>query len=61
MVRGMDDELQSSQDVRVGALWSSLDARGTGHLDLKGLKAGLRKIDHREWTSPPLSRTLTTA
>lgn len=32
------------------ALWTQLDTKKQGHLDLNGLKRGLRKIDHR--TSP---------
>ncbi|OJD37663.1 calcium dependent mitochondrial carrier protein [Diplodia corticola] len=39
-------ETANAQDARVEALWSQLDTRKQGHLDLNGLKRGLRKIDH---------------
>jgi solute carrier family 25 phosphate transporter 23/24/25/41 len=37
----------ANQDARVDALWATLDTRKKGHLDLAGLKKGLRKLDHR--------------
>ncbi|KAH7080509.1 calcium dependent mitochondrial carrier protein-like protein [Paraphoma chrysanthemicola] len=36
----------SVADVRVDQLWATLDTRKQGHLDLPGLKKGLRKLDH---------------
>lgn len=38
---------QEAQDARVEKLWQTLDTQKQGHLDAKGLKKGLRKIDHR--------------
>jgi solute carrier family 25 phosphate transporter 23/24/25/41 len=43
----MDTESANAQDARVDALWATLDTRKKGHLDLGGLKKGLRKLDHR--------------
>ncbi|KAH6877272.1 mitochondrial carrier domain-containing protein [Thelonectria olida] len=40
------DEPQNQRDARVEELWVSLEPERTGELDLKGLKKGLRKIDH---------------
>ncbi|EKG19459.1 Calcium-binding EF-hand [Macrophomina phaseolina MS6] len=42
----MDLESANAQDARVEALWAQLDTKKLGHLDLNGLKRGLRKIDH---------------
>ncbi|KAF2460951.1 calcium dependent mitochondrial carrier protein [Lineolata rhizophorae] len=42
----MNHESGNAQDARVESLWTQLDTRGTGHLDLSGLKKGLRKLDH---------------
>lgn len=42
----MDVETANAQDARVEALWATLDTRKQGHLDLAGLKKGLRKLDH---------------
>ncbi|KPM45794.1 hypothetical protein AK830_g816 [Neonectria ditissima] len=39
-------ESQNARDVRVEELWASLEPERTGELDLKGLKKGLRRIDH---------------
>ncbi|KAK7403462.1 hypothetical protein QQX98_010783 [Neonectria punicea] len=39
-------ESQNARDARVEELWASLEPEGTGELDLKGLKKGLRRIDH---------------
>ncbi|KAI9761023.1 MAG: hypothetical protein M4579_001286 [Chaenotheca gracillima] len=39
-------ESQNSRDARVERLWQTLDTRKEGHLDLNGLKKGLRKMDH---------------
>ncbi|KAI4141896.1 MAG: hypothetical protein LQ341_003393 [Variospora aurantia] len=35
-----------AQDQRVEKLWRTLDTKKEGHLDVKGLKQGLKKIDH---------------
>jgi solute carrier family 25 phosphate transporter 23/24/25/41 len=44
----MDDTKTASvADARVEELWSTLDLRKQGQLDLAGLKKGLRKLDHR--------------
>ncbi|EUC37616.1 hypothetical protein COCCADRAFT_85134 [Bipolaris zeicola 26-R-13] len=42
----MDTQSASVTDARVDKLWSTLDTRKQGHLDLAGLKKGLRKLDH---------------
>ncbi|EMD91761.1 hypothetical protein COCC4DRAFT_128411 [Bipolaris maydis ATCC 48331] len=42
----MDTQSASVADARVDKLWSTLDTRKQGHLDLAGLKKGLRKLDH---------------
>ncbi|RAQ99628.1 mitochondrial carrier [Stemphylium lycopersici] len=42
----MDTHSASVADARVDELWSTLDTRKQGHLDLAGLKKGLRKLDH---------------
>ncbi|KAF5024997.1 hypothetical protein F66182_2948 [Fusarium sp. NRRL 66182] len=39
-------ESQNSRDARVEELWMSLEPDRTGELDLKGLRKGLRRIDH---------------
>ncbi|KAF5630588.1 peroxisomal Ca-dependent solute carrier [Fusarium sp. NRRL 52700] len=39
-------EPQNSRDARVEKLWASLEPDHTGELDLKGLRKGLRRIDH---------------
>ena len=44
----MDGEPPNARDERVRRLWRKLDTRDQGHLDLEGLKEGLRKLDHRE-------------
>lgn len=44
----MDTQSASVTDARVDNLWSTLDTRKQGHLDLVGLKKGLRKLDHRK-------------
>ena len=48
----MDVETANAQDARVEALWATLDTRKQGHLDLAGLKKGLRKLDHRKSVLP---------
>ncbi|KAL8738372.1 MAG: hypothetical protein Q9181_000843 [Wetmoreana brouardii] len=37
---------QKAQDARVEKLWRNLDTQKQGQLDAKGLKKGLKKIDH---------------
>ena len=44
----MDIPSASVADARVDELWATLDTRKQGHLDLAGLKKGLRKLDHRK-------------
>jgi len=44
----MEKELEGSQDSRIESLWSSLDEHGKGQIDVKALKKGLEKIDHRK-------------
>ncbi|KAJ5695759.1 hypothetical protein N7455_001351 [Penicillium solitum] len=39
-------ESKDERDKRVDKLWETLDARKEGHIDLTGLKKGLKKIDH---------------
>ncbi|KAF5008287.1 hypothetical protein FDECE_5425 [Fusarium decemcellulare] len=49
LVHDVEDGLRESQnqrDARVEELWASLEPDHTGELDLKGLKRGLRRIDH---------------
>lgn len=47
----MDDtKTPSVADAKVDELWSTLDMRKQGQLDLAGLKKGLRKLDHRRDT-----------
>jgi hypothetical protein len=41
-------ESKDERDKRVAKLWETLDTRKEGHIDLNGLKKGLKKIDHRE-------------
>lgn len=44
----MEADQQKAQDTRVEQLWRTLDTQKEGRLDVKGLKRGLRKIDHRK-------------
>ncbi|OJJ51160.1 hypothetical protein ASPZODRAFT_148493 [Penicilliopsis zonata CBS 506.65] len=39
-------ESEDERDKRLARLWETLDTRREGHVDLNGLKKGLRKIDH---------------
>lgn len=50
----MEAESQNARDKRVEKLWQDLDTRKEGQLDIKALKKGLRKIDHRECLMPLL-------
>ncbi|KAL1897910.1 hypothetical protein Sste5346_003762 [Sporothrix stenoceras] len=45
-LRAMEGESQNQRTKRVEELWRRLDPRGDRELDLKGLKKGLRRIDH---------------
>ncbi|KAK3387275.1 mitochondrial carrier domain-containing protein [Podospora didyma] len=40
------EQSQNERDKRVEELWRKLDPAGHGELDVKGLKKGLKKIDH---------------
>jgi solute carrier family 25 phosphate transporter 23/24/25/41 len=42
------EESQNQRDARREKLWRKLDPEGKGELDLKGLQAAFRRIDHRE-------------
>jgi len=56
----MDDtKTPSVADAKVDELWSTLDMRKQGQLDLAGLKKGLRKLDHRRNTIQELGASLT--
>jgi solute carrier family 25 (mitochondrial phosphate transporter), member 23/24/25/41 len=46
----MDDDTANAQDARVKALWSTLDTRKQGRLDLIALKRGLNTMGHRSYT-----------
>ena len=50
MDRG-DEDSHSEQDKRVETLWRSLHTGPVAPLDLEGLREGLRKIDHRQWSN----------
>jgi solute carrier family 25 phosphate transporter 23/24/25/41 len=43
----MDKQSVSVADARVDELWTTLDMRKQGYLDIAGLRKGLRKLDHR--------------
>ena len=42
----MPEETNEQRNERIAKLWKSLDAPEDGQLDVKGLKKGLKKIDH---------------
>lgn len=42
----MPEETAAERDERIAKLWKSLDATPDGAIDVKGLKKGLKKIDH---------------
>lgn len=44
----MDGESPDERDARTLSLWRKLDTQDEGSLDVKALKKGLRKLDHRE-------------
>lgn len=55
MVTELEMELAESQnqrDARVEQLWKRLDFQHKGELDWKALQKGLKKIDHRQHSSP---------
>lgn len=47
-------EPQIQHHDRVESLWARLEPSASGELDLKGLKKGFKKIDHRKKLSFPL-------
>lgn len=47
------EESKDEREKRVDKLWETLDTRKEGHIDLTGLKKGLKKIDHREFDQVP--------
>ena len=51
LVSKVEQESQNQRDVRVEQLWTKLDPSEHGELDLKGLRRGLKRIDHREHPS----------
>jgi solute carrier family 25 phosphate transporter 23/24/25/41 len=44
----MPVDQQRGADAHVEKLWTILDARKEGAVDLNGLKRGLKKMDHRK-------------
>lgn len=42
----MPEESHQQRDQRIAKLWRNLDTAEEGHIDIKGLRKGLRKIDH---------------
>jgi len=42
----MPEESHQQRDQRIAKLWQRLDTGDEGQIDIKGLKKGLRKIDH---------------
>lgn len=40
-------ESQKARDERLLQLFKNLDTRNEGHLDLEGLRRGLKRINHR--------------
>jgi solute carrier family 25 phosphate transporter 23/24/25/41 len=48
----MDKQSASVADARVDELWTTLDMRKQGYLDIAGLRKGLRKLDHRMCRHP---------
>lgn len=55
----MDLDDQKAQDARVEKLWQTLDTQKQGHLDVNGLKKGLKKINHRWYLVAPSVNELT--
>lgn len=44
----MDGESHQDREKRIQGLWQILDPTGQGHVDIHGLRRGLKKMDHRE-------------
>lgn len=44
----MDGESPDERDARTLSLWRKLDTEREGSLDVRALKRGLKKLDHRE-------------
>ncbi|KAF1984771.1 calcium dependent mitochondrial carrier protein-like protein [Aulographum hederae CBS 113979] len=42
----MENETANEQDARLEELWRKLDTKAKGHIDLAGLKKGLKNMDH---------------
>jgi Ca2+-binding EF-hand superfamily protein len=55
----MEGESTNAQDARIEHLFQALDVEKKGFLDLENLRAGFKRIDHRELSR--LSGTLLTA
>lgn len=45
-------ESQNEKDARVENLWRHLDPKETGEIDLKGLRQGLKTLNHRSYLRP---------
>lgn len=45
----MDGESESEREERLKTLWSKLDTKRKGYLDLPALKSGLAQMNHREY------------
>lgn len=45
-------ESQNQKDARVENLWKHLDPKETGEIDLKGLRQGLKTLNHRSYFAP---------
>ncbi len=43
----MDEETDKKRNERLDKLWNTLDSGSDGQIDIKGLKKGLKKMDHR--------------
>ncbi|KAJ5194965.1 uncharacterized protein N7498_008403 [Penicillium cinerascens] len=54
----MAPESNYERDERVARLWETLDTRKEGHVDLSGLKKGLKKIDHPLKNADDLLRSI---
>ena len=52
------EETQNQRDARVEALWKKLGPDNSGTLDLKGLKKGFKKLDHRKKRHVPVPALL---
>ena len=42
----MDGETEEHREKRIQELWKKLDTGSAGHIDITGLKKGLKTIDH---------------